>query len=89
MYASNQQGFPIKIGSGSEPYNFHLKCWMCGYDFNCSTTHKDELPNKVGMNVRFSNIRGRDDWQLKIMCEVNYELSRSSLNKYVNLKFKG
>ena len=62
---------------------------MCDYDFNCSTTHKDELPNKVGMNVRFSNIRGRDDWQLKIMCEVNYELSRSSLNKYVNLKFKG
>ena len=38
---------------------------MCGYDFNCSTTHKDELPNKVGMNVRFSNIRGRDDWHCK------------------------
>ena len=37
----------------------------------------------------FSNIKGRDGWQLKIMCEVNYELSRSSLNKYVNLKFKG
>ena len=50
--------------------------------------HKDELPNNVGINVRFSNIRGRDDWQLKIMCEVNDELSRSSLNKYVNLKFK-
>ena len=56
---------------------------MWGYDFNWSTTHKDELPNKVGMNVRFSNIRGRDDWQLKTMCEVNYKLSRSSLNKYV------
>ena len=62
---------------------------MCGYDFNYSTTHKDELLNKVGMNVRFSNIRGRYDSQLKIMCEVNYELSRSLLNKYVNLKFKG
>ena len=62
---------------------------MCGYDFNCSTTHKDEFPNKVGMNVRFANIRGVDDWQMKIMCEVNYKLSGSSLNIYVNLKFKG
>ena len=61
---------------------------MCGYDFNCSTTHKDEFLNKVGVNVRFSNIKRRDDSQLKIMCEVNYKLSRSSLNKYVNLKFK-
>ena len=58
---------------------------MCGYDFNCSTTHKDELPNKVGLNVRFSNIKGKDDWQLKIMCEVNYELSRFSLKRKYEL----
>ena len=53
--------FPLKLVQGQEPNNFHLKCLMCGYDCNYSTTHEDEFPNKVGMNVRFSNIRARDD----------------------------
>ena len=54
---------------------------MCSYDFNCSTTHKEEFPNKIGMHVRVSNIMAEDDWQLKSMCEVNNELSRFSLKK--------
>jgi len=47
-----------KLVQGHEPNNFHLKCWMCDYDFNCSTTHKDEFPNKVGINVTFYYIKG-------------------------------
>ena len=62
---------------------------MCGYHFYYSNTHKDEFPNKYEMNVRFPIIWGRDDWQLKIIYEVNYELSRSSLKENLNLKFNG
>ena len=42
--------------------------WMFGYNFNCYTTHKDEFTNKVGMNVRFSNISGRDDFDSWKLC---------------------
>ena len=68
IYASSQQDFPVIIGSESETKQSSSKVWMCDYNFYCSTTHKDEFSNKVEMNVRFPNIRGRDDWQLKIMC---------------------